>query len=460
MSNLGPILISSAGVLDGVFGGGQVYVQKLVRELSLRGNDVALVTPDPWTGGIKPWNVNWRQWEGITLAGIATDPRACRAGENWTERSAPLLRALEEVFDRLSPRLIHINGMKPALIEIAHSRSISNVTTAHHGGIVCPTGALLYHDNTICNRPMNAGDCVSCYCRQLPGGGRVGKMLGSLPALAYRPMGRALNVLPNPTFLGRTLMYPWLVEQQIAGKRGALSKGQLFIAPSLAIAAALRRNGISDDRMTVIPHGIEPLPHVPLIGLGTRPLRFGYVGQISRAKGLKVLMQAFAQLPAGVAELHIIGQPQRRGEQEYFESAMQTCAGRIDVTHHGRLAGAQVATAMANLDVLVLPTICLEVFGLVVLEAFSVGRPVIASDCGGPVETVRHEIDGLIIPPNDPKALASAMRKLIDDPARLEALARNIRPVRTLAQHVDDLESLYRTLLPIPFEKALAQAVL
>jgi glycosyltransferase involved in cell wall biosynthesis len=311
---------------------------------------------------------------------------------------------------------------------------------------------LLRPDDTICDRPMDHAACASCYCRQLRGGGGGGgsaarSLLAAMPSCVYRPLGRALNLLPNATYAGRVLMYPWLVSRAVDGKRFALTHAEHWIAPSRAIAAVLSRNGTPPQRISVVPHGIEPLPRRPIEGLGRRAVRFGYVGQINRPKGLAVLFRAFAQLPGGSAELHIVGQPQRGGEREYLQAAMAPCAGSDFVHLRGAVPHERIADVLAELDVLVLPPILLEVFGLVVLEAFSAGRPVIVSDCGGPAELVRDGVDGLVVPANDAEALARAMRRLVDDPQLILRMAGSIRPVRTLVEHIADLELIYDQIL-------------
>jgi glycosyltransferase involved in cell wall biosynthesis len=272
----------------------------------------------------------------------------------------------------------------------------------------------------------------------------LGKALGRLPRWIYRPIGNLLNRMGNPTYAGRVLMYPYLVEQTIAGRQTALRNAELIVAPSQAIAEVLARNGVEPGRIQVIPHGIEPLPRTPLSPFEDRPVRFGYVGQITRAKGLHVLFEAFASLPEGLAaELHVIGGAQHPWEEKYLAQSIACCGNSGRVILHGHVPHAELAAAMAQIDVLVLPAIYLEVFGLVVLEAFSAGRPVIASRCGGPEELIRHGIDGLLFPRNSASALADIMKDVIRQPERIAAMAANIQPVRTLAEHVSDLEAAY-----------------
>lgn len=437
------LLLSAAGQLDGRVGGGQIYVQKLAIELTRRGHDVVVVSAEAWAGGSGAFSINWRDWNEIQVAGLAINPDSERAGERWSQRSRSLRTALNHLLDGLRPELIHMNGIKPALVTVAKERAIPHVVTAHHPGVACPVGTLLRPDDSICQRPLDPSGCADCYCRQLAGGGPMGAALAALPAAFYRRLGRALNVLPDATYLGRTLMYPWLVGQGVEGRRFALQNAQRWIAPSQAIANVLERNGAVRESITIIPHGIEPLQRSPIEGLGRRPVRFGYIGQINRPKGLHTLFAAFGRLPHAVAELHLIGRPQSAKEKKYLETALEPCAGRADVRLRGAVPHDRIGSVLEEIDILILPAIYLEVFGLVVLEAFSAGRPVIISDCGGPAEIVRDGVDGIVFPRSDTSALEQAMRDLIGRPDRILKMADQIRPVRTLAEHVSDVEAVY-----------------
>jgi glycosyltransferase involved in cell wall biosynthesis len=438
------LLISAAGTLDGQVGGGQVYVQDLVRGLAARGHQLSAVSAAPWDGGDEPYRIRWRQFEGIEVANVSINPGGIDAGQGWTGLSQPTLYALHAVVDRVGPELIHLNGFKPALTKVAAEREIPHVVTAHHGGVACPVGTLLRPDDSICQLPLSDRQCPSCYCKQLRGGSRMGRMLAAIPPAVYRPLGRALNVLPNATYAGRTLMYPWLVERAIEGKRYAIQTASHWIAPSQAIARVLERNGASPARIHHVPYAIKPFASVPLQNAGKRPVRFGYFGRIAHVKGVHVLLEAFARLPNGAAQLDVVGAAQFPGEKEYLDRTRRPVEGRQGISFHGAVPHDQLAKLMAGIDVLVLPSIYLEVYGLVLLEAFAVGRPAIATASGGPAEAVRDGVDGLVVPPNDVEALAAAMRHLVDRPERIAQLAANITPVCTLEEHVTKLEAVYR----------------
>jgi len=94
----------------------------------------------------------------------------------------------------------------------------------------------------------------------------------------------------------------------------------------------------------------------------------------------------------------------------------------------------------------VFPPVGLEIFGLVVLEAHSAGRPVIASRCGGPEDTVRDGVDGLLVPRGDVASLEEAMTSLAESPARVRKLSEGIREIRSMGEHVQDLEGVFQEI--------------
>jgi glycosyltransferase involved in cell wall biosynthesis len=89
----------------------------------------------------------------------------------------------------------------------------------------------------------------------------------------------------------------------------------------------------------------------------------------------------------------------------------------------GRLSDAEVSALMRRSDLFVFPTLA-DTLPLVVFEAMAHGLPVLASEVGG----IPYQIDGdcgALVPPNDPVALAAAIRRLAADPARLRAMGVN-----------------------------------
>jgi phosphatidylinositol alpha-mannosyltransferase len=79
---------------------------------------------------------------------------------------------------------------------------------------------------------------------------------------------------------------------------------------------------------------------------------------------------------------------------------------------------------LAAADVFVSPALGQESFGLTLVEAMAAGVPVVASDIPGYREVVRNGVDGLLVPPGDPGALAAALERVLGDPEEAARLRR------------------------------------
>ena len=442
------ILVSAAGPLRGQVGGGQTYVRHEVAELARRGHDVVLVSERPFVEGDPPDPRREEALEGLPAWTIGTAGPEGEGGD-WTQRNASPLAALRKLLDHIAPDFVHINGMKSLLVHVANEAGLAHAVTAHHPGVVCPAGTMLRPNERICPRPAGPQVCISCFCRQRRFGSTLGALLGIAPTRLLTVSRNAARRLRASKFVITGLSYPEGVLRHLEDRRVALDNAQCWIAPSTAAKRLLELNGVIPSRIQLVPHGIQPLRRGEPCRVD-RPLRFGYLGQINRAKGVHILMRAFAQLPHELAsELHVYGAPQRPGEAEYFNSHVAPHRSET-VSLHGRIDPSEVQSAMESVDVLVVPSIILEIFGLVVLEALSAGRPVIATRCGGPEDTIRDGVDGLLVRPNDHKSLAAAMTRLAVNRREVRQMAEAIQPVRTIGEHVDHLTRVFRGLMESP----------
>lgn len=162
------------------------------------------------------------------------------------------------------------------------------------------------------------------------------------------------------------------------------------------------------------------LPEKPTDGfpLG-RKLTFGFFGRLVLEKGIFVLLEAWRILQkegrAGGCWLVVYG----AGEQREKVQARMASYGLDGVCLKGELEPGEVLTRLGGVDVLVVPSFE-EGFPYIVLEAMSLGRPAIASRVGGLPEMVEDGVTGWLVPPRDPRALAAAMERLVEEPARVD----------------------------------------
>jgi glycosyltransferase involved in cell wall biosynthesis len=177
------------------------------------------------------------------------------------------------------------------------------------------------------------------------------------------------------------------------------------------------------------------------------PGLFLFVGALLRGKGLDTLLEALALLPAEV-RLRVAGEGHQEG---MFRSLAQSLGvvGRVEFL--GRIPHADLSRHYREAACLVVPSRGPETFGLVGLEAFGHGTPVVASMAGGAGDWLIEGRTGFGFPPGDVQALASVLRRVLAEPAVALATAqrgRDLLQTRFSAErHLEALWNLFESLV-------------
>ena len=200
------------------------------------------------------------------------------------------------------------------------------------------------------------------------------------------------------------------------------------------------------------------------LGLKDTDVLFLFAGAIRPEKGVDYLARAFATLSdevpdaclaiAGGSKLWIesgwLGTGPLNTTEEQVRDILRPAIARQRVFILGIVSPDNIGAYYAAADVFVLPSMFQETFGLVVLEAFSAGIPVIAFRSGGVPELVRDQINGILVDQGDEAALLGSMRKLMSDGdlrARLGAEAKKTAATFSWEKTVDRLEEIYKDVL-------------
>jgi phosphatidylinositol alpha-mannosyltransferase len=231
--------------------------------------------------------------------------------------------------------------------------------------------------------------------------------------------------------LGAPLVRP--VWRRLAVRAAVSEAARRFVA---------RRMG---DGIRIIPNGVDVERFAEAMPSSDLPpgRRLLWVGRLDPQKGFPVAVQAFARLAGSIPDLWLVVAGDGRDRD---------AVGRVDLTvrervlmlggvAHDRLPGYYRAA-----DVFVSAAVGQESFGLVLVEAMAAGLPVVATDIPGYREVVRDGVDGLLVPPRDPIALADAAARVLDDPgaARMYAQAGRERAGRYSWDHVArEIEEAY-----------------
>jgi glycosyltransferase involved in cell wall biosynthesis len=186
----------------------------------------------------------------------------------------------------------------------------------------------------------------------------------------------------------------------------------------------LRKAGVARDRIVVVPNWLSTPARSPRIRhvAPDRPLRLLFAGWMTSHKGVPELIEAARELAREERNFALV----LAGGGTLFESARamaaeQEFAGRLLVT--GWLSRDELAIELAAADLLILPSHA-EGFPNIVMEALAEGIPAIVTPVGAIPDSVTDGVNGTIVPVNDARAIASAVRRYFDSPNILERQSR------------------------------------
>ena len=176
----------------------------------------------------------------------------------------------------------------------------------------------------------------------------------------------------------------------------------------------------------IIPNGIN-VAHFstnasPIDKFSDGKLNILFVGRMEKRKGLRYLLGAYKRVKQELpnSRLIVVGP----GKHQQYEKLVKK-ANMQDVVFTGYVPNEALHTYYQTADVFCAPATGEESFGIVLLEAMAASKPIVASAIDGYSSVMRHGVQGLMVPPRDEQALASALIQLLgDEPLRREMGAR------------------------------------
>jgi glycosyltransferase involved in cell wall biosynthesis len=241
-------------------------------------------------------------------------------------------------------------------------------------------------------------------------------------------------------------------------RRYELDKVDLVLPMSRQIRQSLEKGGVLPERLKVLHSGID-LSAVPdhedgreirhRFGIPAEALVLGTVANLFARKGYDVMLRALPEIVATFPQVHylIVG----TGDVDY-ETRLRTMVRDLELESRVHFAGFQesVYPCLAAMDLYVHPAL-MEGFGIAVLEAMAMRKPVVATTAGGLPEVAQDGDTGILVPPGDPDALARAVLLLLQDPARCRKLGEagrdRVAALFTVDAMMDNLAAGYRALL-------------
>ncbi len=335
----------------------------------------------------------------------------------------PLLEAdFARFLDEECPDLVHVHhlaGHGLSMMRVLASRNLPIVYQVQDWWALCARANLMQPDVGLCSGPSPA-KCSAC-----------------LP----------LTRLPPAPLWNRALY-----QLRSASARRSLKLADAFVMGSQAIADDYRRAGLlpaSNENVHILPYGvaIPSLGAPPLRTASNHLLRVGYVGTLMPHKGVHVAVEAFDGMDPARATLVVWGDLEASPD---YAAELQKAADPRVVRFAGRFEESAKAEVYGGLDVLLVPSLGLESYGLVAREAMAHGVPVIASRRSALIEIFDGDPPGgggATFEPGDVSALRRLLKQLIDDPETVSRWRREIPRVVSLQEHAAAIDRVYAETL-------------
>ena len=188
------------------------------------------------------------------------------------------------------------------------------------------------------------------------------------------------------------------------------------------------------------------------LGIPENAKVIGFVGQMAEAKGLKFLICAVKTIIEHHPDTMFLFVGRRVDNEAKLVPELISQAESQKVTHAIRFLEPRndIPDVMKSLDILILPTLG-EAFPKIILEAMGAEIPVIASAVGGIPEIIKHNENGLLIPPGNTQAIESALLNLLDNPSTCNRIAasglRTVQNLFSLQNQLSKITGIYEKLL-------------
>jgi len=439
--------------------GSEIYTYHVTRELARRGHEVAVFCteciPD------RPqYTLLEREFEGIPIF-EAVHNHAFRSFEA-TYLDGRMERVFRGILKRFRPDVVHLQHLQyHSLGYVRRAREVGApvLFTLHEYFLQCPRKGLMLRDDLTLCAGVDEPRCADCMAHDsmaplVFGETRVrvndwvkAHVPGRLRRMVHKRLvryGLAKPPRAAPTAGESARDHAAEIRDRHEAVLDACREVDLFLAPSKFLRGKFVEFGIPPERIRFSDYGFVDAGYRNVRRTTSDRVRFGFMGTLVEFKGAHLILEAFRRLPPGRAEVRVYGD---LNTFPAYANRLRSLAMEPDCRLMGRFENHKVAEILADLDVLIVPSLWYENSPLTIHEAFLAGIPVIATDLGGMADLVQDGVNGLLFERGSAENLAEKMGALVREPERIRRLAGGIVPVKTIEEDVAAIEEIYRELV-------------
>ena len=418
-------------------GGTEVYVSELSDRLRAAGHEVLVAAPE--AQGREERTYDYR---GVPVYRYPIPQRVTRdeAQGRVVVRGAD---RFHEWLRKIQPDVVHmhtyVTGMGLMELYAAKALGARVIVTTHAAslGFTCQRGTMMRWGKSLCDGHVSTVKCVPCYLQHRG----VSRPFGYLAAAIPQPvsaLGRRVNGRAG-TWIGMTDLMAYNRRAQ----REMLERADRFVVLTNWARDVVIANGAPAGKVTINRLGIR-YNGLPPHRKSAKPITIAYIGRFDPIKGVGDFARAIAQTRRSSSihfQLH--GPVLHRADLAVLEHLKMTVGPDAWVTFGGELDAAGVRNALSQIDVMCCPSRVVEGGPTVALEAMAAGVPVVGSDIPGISEIVKDRVNGRLVRPGDPGALARVFAELAANPGLVDQWRAALPPVRTMSDVAADYIGLY-----------------
>jgi len=430
-------------------GGTGVAVLEVAKDILARGHNVWVLAPQPWLDDDLP-SIGFfdEKVEGLSVRRLLFNP-ALSPNTVLYEYYNPLLSVYAKDFLReICPDIIHIYHLlhlSSSIIDAGRELGIPIILTLTDFWFFCPKWIRLKSHGGLCAEDFSWRDCIWCLREENDVYHRITRAFDEGMMKFYFEQATSGNdfkfgLVNN----GQISSLLFAAAGRLPFLKSQLEKVDQIVCRSVFLSRVFLKKGYFRNGFTIVSPGTNISPELPWKKGQISNITFGYFGGGKKHKGAHVLLEAFRQIRSTNVNLKLYG---NFPNTEYARNLRQIAKGDERVDFMGNYDRTELTKVLASMDMLVMPSVWYEAYGLSILEAFANKVPVIATDIGGIPEIVHHGYNGLLFKRGDVLDLKQKMERIINEPGLVQKFKENIPRVKSVNEECDELLDIYKKLL-------------
>jgi len=430
-------------------GGTGVAVLEVAKDILARGHNVWVLAPQPWLDDDLP-SIGFfdEKVDGLSVRRLLFNPELASNPVLYEYYNPVLCVYAKDFLREISPDIIHIYHLlrlSSSVIDAAKELGIPIILTLTDFWFFCPKWIRLKPDGSLCKEDFCWEECIYCLKEQNNVYDRITKVFSERMMKSYVEQAMS-NSKFKFSLINNRQISSLLISAigRLPFLKSQLEKVDQIICRSSFLSRVFLKKGYFRNGFTIVSPGTNCSSKLPLGRRQISSITFGYFGGAREHKGAHILLEAFRQIEATNVNLKLYG---NFPNTEYARNLRQIAKGDERIDFMGNYERTELTEVLAGIDILVMPSIWYETYGLSILEAFANKVPVIATDIGGIPEIVNDRHNGLLFKRGDVLDLREKMESVMNEPGLIRKFKENIPRVRCVNKESDELLNIYEKLV-------------